>query len=518
MPIAGSDRALMQARSGIARAGATRSGYFFCNLVITIGGVTRTSIIHHESVQITQNLNELPDTATFRILPTAGVIPTVGQEVVIGLGTAANREFAGQILRVRHIRREDHQAPWIEVECVDYTRLFDRRLITSYFENQSATLIVNAIVETYTSGFTHNAVESGLPTIDFLPATMDRPSQALRRIADLIGGGFRIDANRDVHFWGSSGESSTRRPTPPQTLTNSLTTLKTFEHGYDASQIRTRIQTETKGAQTTADVAVGQRAIPVEDANAFDDSGGTAIIAEYGTFSYGGINTETKGTTASSSAVIGATSLAVTDLGQINGVGLYPGWLLVGGRQYIYYTGGSAGNVTGIPSSGAGSITSAIASGEAVINVHFIASLSSAGVSRAIASGTYVGTLNVTNDTTEQTNLAAIEGGDGIHEHFISDRRFDEQYAAAIASGDLDAFSAATGLPRATWETFDMNARPGTQQVINLTVTDALSVTLTITSVRVWFPLQNHPPRRSCDASTVRLASFQDIAVLDKGR
>lgn len=438
--------------------------------------------------------------------------PSEGQQVIVGLGTSLVREFGGQILRKKHIRRRGNEAPWIEVECIDWQRLFDRRLVTTYYENQSASEIVASIVDTYTSGFTHLAVEQGLPTIDFLPSALDRPSEALRRIANIIGGGFYIDHHKDVHFFGSSGETGTRRPTPPLTLVNSLPSLKSFTHEKDASQVRTRVLAETKGAQTVNDVAAGQTSIPVETAEVFAPTTGTALVEEYGTITYG-IFPDGNGTTANGATATGATSLPLIDFAQMNGVGTGGGWALIGGRQYIYYTNGSGGSLTGIPATGPGAIQSDVASGEAVINVPY---LTVDALTRGIPKGTYVATITERNDAAAQAALALIEGGDGIHESTFRDRRFDVGQGDDLGDAELSYFS--ESLLRATWETEDMNARPGTQQVINLTVTDAVSATLTIIRSELFFPAPNYRPRRRCEGATVRLATVQDVVMQDVRR
>jgi hypothetical protein len=85
--------------------------------------------------------------------------------------------------------------------------------VTSYYENATATDIVKLIVDTYTSGFTRVNVQEGLGTIDFLPCASppDTPTRTLRRIANKIGGAFYIDAFKDLHFFGSSGETGIAR-------------------------------------------------------------------------------------------------------------------------------------------------------------------------------------------------------------------------------------------------------------------------------------------------------------------
>src|SRR5688572_21907684 len=93
--LSGSDKAYKQARAGIARAGTTRFGYFHPNVAVTINGGAVVPL--YESVKIHLTLNDEPDSASFLLKPGTAV-PTAGQVVVIGLGTAANAEFSGQVI------------------------------------------------------------------------------------------------------------------------------------------------------------------------------------------------------------------------------------------------------------------------------------------------------------------------------------------------------------------------------------------------------------------------------------
>jgi hypothetical protein len=217
MPITGSQQALMQCRSGLERCGATRTGYFTPNVVVSIGGTARTSFVQIESLRVTQQLNDEPDTASFTIKPNTTFVPAPGQTVIVALGHVNGyRDFAGQIVRVTH-RREVGLVgtPFYDVECLDWSGLFDRRLVQTYYASQSATDIVKAIVDTYTSGFTRNNVQDGLSTIELITCVLEQPTKALRRLANMIGGGFYIDAFMDVHFFGPSGESGARATTAP---------------------------------------------------------------------------------------------------------------------------------------------------------------------------------------------------------------------------------------------------------------------------------------------------------------
>lgn len=512
MPITGTQPALMECRSGVERCGATRSGYYIPYVFATINGTPVR--VADRSLRLAFAWNGVVDRAWFAIDPSDVLMPAENQIVLISTGAVDHREFGGQIVAVTSRYERGWTTPLVQVECVGWQRLFDRRLVKTYFENESAGTIITAIVQGWTDGFTTHNVEPNLPTIEFFACTFEPPSVLLQRLATMIKGGGLVDAYRDVHLFGAGGETSSRAGTAPVTLALGLSTLVSFEFTKDASQQRNRVYADTRGAQVSAEVAAGMQAIPVDDAAAFINGGGSALIENYGAFDYGGRIIDTSGTTTSGPVSAGATSLPVTSLAAIAGVGFFPGWLLVGGRQYLYYTGGSAGNVTGIPASGAGSIQSDIASGEAVVNVPFISALvgGSNALTRAVPKGTYIATIGASDDAAAQAALAAVEGGDGVHEYRVTDRRVDVTNGAAVLA-DPDLENYADALVSAAFETEDFNAKPGRPVPINFTGTGGVSTTLVITDVDVTFPETNGPPRRRCKASTVRTPGVIDAFI-----
>jgi len=264
MPITGSQRALMPARLGVMRLGASRFGYLNpANLVLLINGVDRTSLLANDSsgkptVQIQQNYNGTPWTCRFTINPNAVFTPVPDQIVVIGLGTSQNREFGGQILRVTHRRRPGNQSPFFDVECTDFTRLLDRRLVTGEWMNMSASDILASMVLQFAPSFTTYHVVKGLPTIADFVAINERFSQVLRRLVTAMGGGGGFpDPYQDLHLFNTAGEIGPLAPTPPQPLTNSNPTLEIFVHAYDGSQERTQYLVEGKSTTCPAGSPVG---------------------------------------------------------------------------------------------------------------------------------------------------------------------------------------------------------------------------------------------------------------------
>lgn len=497
---------LTQARSGIARAGATPCAYLTnYTLTIFVNGTNRATTIKPTSVKIHTSTNDEPDTATFTVSEKATWVPSVGELVYIGYAGDGPWEFAGQITTVRHYRIAASHRPWFEVECTDWTRLFDRRVVNTFWESTSASTIVTDILSTYTSGFSSAYVATGLATIDFFPATMARPSELLRRLANLIGGGFRIDQDKVVHFWGPSGDAYAG--TAPQTLTDSLTSLKRFSHTYNNDDQRTRALVRGKGTATSATVASGQAVVPVDTIDIFPGIyGDEFLIPEYGRFSWSAMVTGYAGTsTVNTAAAIGATTLKVNDYTAFL---VAPAWVRVGGDLLIYFTGASAtaapvGNLTGIPASGPGSIVRAIAVNEPVALVPAIQP-STGAITRQLEAGTPVHVLIQEDDAGAQSAVAAIEGGDGIHEHPIEDERFNVDGAHQAGAADLDRF-ANTGLITPSWLTQDMQAKVGRLQVINFTGTDALSTTVTIFRSDIEFlDRKSVRPLRTCEGGTVR--------------
>jgi hypothetical protein len=517
--LSGSDRAYKQNRSGIARAGTTRAGYFTQNLVVTINGTS--VVIDRNSLRVRLALNDEPDTAEFRMPVVPASTPTAGQAVVIGLGTAANRIFAGQIEIVRHVRYRAGQSPRFWIRCVDWSALFNRQLVTYGYEGYTATAIAQDLVTNHTSGFTGYGIASGLDTIaEMVVAEAEPPGVLFRRVANRIAGGYRIDPYRDVHLWGSGGETGPRAPTSPTTITETLATCEQFGHEYDFSQIRNRVIVE--GNATSCPLSIpagvtlpGVNTLPVEDSTAFSTSGGDARIGTqrvtYTSRNYpvvSGLNAEGARVTADVAA--GATSVSLNDATWVIATGT--SWCQIG-DQIVYFAGSSGGgptNINTIPTSGFGSIQHAIGTGESVRALGMLVGVS--GLTLAQEAGVEVAVQGEADDTSSQTAIAAIEGGDGIHEYIVVDGRYNADGCVERAEAELDlGFTEA--LLRCSWVTYDMNAVPGTQQVINIAGTGALSATVTVESVLIDFPSANRPPRRTCQGSIVKVARAIDALI-----
>ena len=316
MPITGSTQALMYARSNVMRCGASRSDYYNPFVYITIGGTAVQARLDRGTLDIEQQLNEQPDTASLdaiAALPST-FLPTKGQEIVIGLGSLSNRIFAGHILRTQiTLPRASQTRQRMSVSAIDYTWELGHKICRGrQYDSMSASQIVGLLLGEFAPNFTIK-MEFGMPQITFSANHGETIPGVLTRLATLVGATWYVDAYRAVHFFIT-----------PETDGNSLslsdgdTTVFGLTYDADLSQVRTRDFVFGVSRQATSDTAVGATSLAVDDVAGFASGGGYALA---------GTNEIT-----------------------------YAGLSVASGP----------GSLTGIPASGDGSIRAAIANGDRV--------------------------------------------------------------------------------------------------------------------------------------------------------
>ncbi len=438
------------------------------------------------------------------------------------------------MIRVIHRRRVMPgvlQAPFVDVECADWLPLFDRKLITRVYTGYSATAIATDIVQV--SGeleFTTANIAPNLPVIPYFVLTHERPSAALRRLVNLMGGGgFYIDPFRDVHLFPAAGETGIGAPTPPPTLTNTLGSLHSFTHSYDLSQLRNRVTVEAQSAAAALTVPVGAfplnatyPTIPVDDYRPFAFYGGTVRMGtETLTFvtrlvaatdwGYAG------GATVTAPAAVGASSIAVSSTNlvltsQAEAFTQTDFWVQIG-DQVVFVAATDPGFLRFLPPSGYGSLTRALAVGEAVVGLSSLYHVSPTALEHPIQTPITV-TVTV-DDAASQAAMVALEGGDGVHENVISDSRLDITGAGDRAAQDVSQFSAPGGLLTVDYDSDAMTVVVGARQTVALTTTDVLATALTITQVDLTFPVLLRRPDRHATATAVTLAQLPDLTLTE---
>jgi hypothetical protein len=384
MSLAVGQQALMQCRSGIARSGATRSDYYLANLAATIGGIDRSTKFRKRTVEVVDIINEQPDTASAVVY---GFDPSEGQEIILGSGAINNRVFAGHITKATQLSVKKAAVKLWQIDCVDYTRMLNRRLVTKRYAAQAVHLIVIDLIANYTSGFTTTNVKTSSPVLTDAVEFVDvAVGEALTRLVNLVSTGavpwhWYADYFKDIHFF------DTETTQAPLDLTQTNYTYSNLQYARAIDEIRTRVFVEGGGGSATAPVAAGATSIPVDECAWYSATGGTVRS----------------------------------------------------GANLCTYTGVSAssgpGNLTGVPGAGASSVQYSIKQGDEV-NVRVQC-----------------------DDAVAQATLAALEGGDGIHEQTLSDNRLSIAGATARGQAELSNFS--TTDIQGSYESIDKFNRSG---------------------------------------------------------
>lgn len=237
------------ARSAIARSGATRSGYYLPTVQILIGGVNRRSAVPLETLSIDEWMADQPNRCLFEVRGTAAEEPQAGQPVVIALGANQPelREFAGTILNVQQTmpRAAGAYSTWT-VDAIDDQWLLDRRVVNASYASVSASDVARDLVARFTSGFSVQYIEDGLPSIT-VAFTNARPAAALSKVAAMVGATVFWDEGRAIYLYGTSTTVPQREP---QALTNTQTQFWRPTRTTDLAQTRTRVIIE--GQRTPA--------------------------------------------------------------------------------------------------------------------------------------------------------------------------------------------------------------------------------------------------------------------------
>jgi hypothetical protein len=396
MGISGSQLAPTYARANRARFGAARTDYYRpINLHLRINGSPVGSRLDVSSFTLT--LEREASTLSFVLL--GGTAPTVGQEVVAGLGSADNRLFGGRIVSITtHVGFRVGARVQYLCQAVDYTFDF-KRLVLRRYTNWSASAMVADLMTRFAPNFSINHVQTGLPVINEMAFTMESVPAALTRIAQAVGASWYVDPNKDLHFF----TTDTTKVTVEAITASSLHEWRHLQHTTDLSGVRTRVYVEGRGGPLrqnwNASYELGQ--LYVDEAPIlFADP--TIISPAYVRVKQARVRYQLIHSTPP------------------------PTYLVVHSE--------SVGEALSHPQ-------------QAVV-------------------GEDVNQWVERNDTSAQTALAGLEGGDGIREAYVQDRRLS--YDGCVARGDAELAVRATPDEAITYETRDPNSWPGRSVTVNV--------------------------------------------------
>jgi hypothetical protein len=553
--------AYLWARSGIARSATTRSNYVSISTSIdwivrdnagTITGTTDISgLILHDSLRVTLALNDEPDTCSFTLKPQPPpvTLPQVGQEIRIAWAPGGPPLFHGYIVTAQSDWRAlNQQPPWLAIQCQDPMWRFDARIVNYRFPQQSVSATIAFLVQWFCNAnpdgysplnFALTFVQPDMPAIPAFDVVNQRPSTVMRTLTAAVAGGFYIEG-LTVHAWANS--LSEPQQTNPQPLTVGLKTLHTFRRTEDATQLRRRVIVEGRRTATMIAVPAVQNqspsylGVPVDDASMVPPNApGVSTLARLGTqwvrlqdpVAHVGNTPQTRTHVA---FTVGQTGLTLKAMPP--GIGASPqGWIRVG-NQYAFYkatVGNAAVDGWGVlfldPATDGpvpyGLFTVSIAEGDTVEWVDAIRNLHPHGLTWGGFVNPPPGDPYIRSHVVDTPLVTLARAQMALDqwpplEGFVQDGRYSYAGAQARAEADLAAFKDPQMVVE--WETDDLNALPGREQVIALSsavVNPAINTTVTILRVEIAFLLRTLPPRRRCTGGRVKPSTFMDLVVTE---
>lgn len=277
MAISGSQQAYRYALSGVARSGATRSGYTSSFVFISIGGVARRDKVAYESLSIDDELDETPNRCRFRLID---MTVSVGAPVVITLGsTNGARWFAGHVLTATEVLGGKPSQVRCDVACVDYTWQLGFKKVTKRYTTEAASDVVKDLVSTYAAadGFTTANVQA-FGSLGELTFTNEDLTEAITRIARRLGAYWYVDYFKDVHLFTT--ETLNGDPEPLLVGHKSLA-IEEFSYNADLSQTLTRVYVEGRGSRLLSSVNVGDTRLPLEVVDMFEVASDVFLKASF---------------------------------------------------------------------------------------------------------------------------------------------------------------------------------------------------------------------------------------------
>lgn len=125
-------------------------------------------------------------------------VPVVGHSIEIY--NDGTKIFGGVVIKFTQ-RAEDYKIILFDIECEDFTRLLDRRLVVNTYKNQTIQQIIEDINNNFLTDFTINNVNGGDKVIAYIAFNYIPASQCFQRLADLINYDWFVDYDKDIHFF-----------------------------------------------------------------------------------------------------------------------------------------------------------------------------------------------------------------------------------------------------------------------------------------------------------------------------
>lgn len=205
-------------------------------LTLTIGGSNFLPQYKTNSAKIKETLQHRANTLTLQITKKSGQsAPEEGKEIVFKDGSRFL--FGGFITRVEPAEIGEGQLFIYRVEATDYSYILINKNAQKVYTSQTLSAIVSDLLSTYVdSGYalTTTNVETG-PTIDTISFNHISLRKAFEKLAKISGYEWWIDYEKDVHFKSKTTDAA------PESITDSSNNHESLNIDTDASQVRNSI-------------------------------------------------------------------------------------------------------------------------------------------------------------------------------------------------------------------------------------------------------------------------------------
>lgn len=165
-----------------------------------------------------------------------GSKPNEGDEVIIE-DDLLGRLFAGTVVKVElAYTTPDRKINVWQVDCDDYSGQLDSKLVVETYRDVTADTIFKDIVTKYCPGFTVNGVKEGAPVIEQLIFDYKAPSDCFKELCEYIGWHWMVDNFRDLQFFSAEELS---KPAPMELHPGGR--FRNLKHSIDTQGLRNRV-------------------------------------------------------------------------------------------------------------------------------------------------------------------------------------------------------------------------------------------------------------------------------------
>jgi len=173
------------------------------SILVKINNVDITGNLIWDSLNVVQNLTSQVDTCSFKYRKYGGRTLSVNFSDVVEVWDGADQIFGGVVQNVVQKTETGAEGFLYEVKCSDYTALLDKKLVARMFANKTILEIITEICADYAQGFNTTYVLSTF-LIEKIVFNQMKPSDCIKRLAEIVGYEWYIDVNKGIHFFSKS--------------------------------------------------------------------------------------------------------------------------------------------------------------------------------------------------------------------------------------------------------------------------------------------------------------------------